>query len=1100
MADNIVTIQVRIDDKGNLSAVGNKADAAAGKMDKASKSAGTLGRNMKGAGDASSGASKNFSKMSQGMGGFVGAYATLAANVFAVSAAFNFLKRAADVEQLRKSQVEFANSTGTALQSVTSRLREASGGMLGFQEAAQAAAIGSAKGFSAQQLEELAIGAGKVSKALGRDFTDSFDRLVRGVSKAEPELLDELGITLRLEEATKSYAKALGVNAKELTTYQRSQAVLAETQRQLNEQFGDFDGNQNAFVKLQKTFEDVVNLVAEKVLPVFEFFANIIANNIGIAIGVFALIGAKIFGTIPAVAGLGESLDEFVSNAEEGITSATEDMDEYSESIANAKKELQDQADLADNAFKGAQKGAQNVAKDLDARKGSGLEALQKGEEPSKRQLAGMLKAARDNKGEYAKLDTDRRVFFIKQLEKMQKASKETNRSFVVHAKRAGLGMKSLGLSIKKFVILGLKKAGLQAKKTFAGIAKGAIGAGKAVGKVFKVAAIGTALLGVLDGIDKILKFPITFLRTTIDVVVKLGSIFQTLINGILTGFNLVANKVRSILGKEEQEAFQLDLIPEDATNKLMEYLETLPVVGEALDKLQKTEDKNTALAKQQASLENLGEAAKTVAADLAAVNEGLVGQGASAESSMKRMTAIGTAGISGLVRKALKDATTGEGDDAVVDPEAAKAGMKAIIDKLGDEAKALSPRLRAALGLPIEEAVKEIRLMEDQALAFTSQTKQFTDQITAVQDQLGTGNFEAALKLVDPLTITKDSLIEIAKTTEEVTDAQKTLDEAFAFAGGLEAYKTTLTELITEENRLKNQRHELNVLTANTALLTSGQAQRTKEQLDITKAQNAVDQNANDIKAKRLLLEEALDGKGELAQKPGGIEDLKKEIEDQEKLGETLENNVRIAEAKGDDIKKLGLTIGNSLESNLAGAFEALAMGTKSFKEAFADMAKAILADIAKMIAKALVLRMLTSAFGGSGFGDFLGIPAAKTGGILEPPQYRDGGIARKMDYSTGGVARGSQAGYPAILHGTEAVVPLPDGRNIPVEMRGGMGTQNNVTVNVSIDNNGSSQQNTQSDSSMGENLGRLVASAVQDELQFQKRSGGILNPYGVA
>tara|TARA_E500000178_G_C17034633_1_gene762654 strand:- start:2866 stop:6171 length:3306 start_codon:yes stop_codon:yes gene_type:complete len=1100
MADNIVTIQVRIDDKGNLSAVGNKADAAAGKMDKASKSAGTLGRNMKGAGEASSGAGKNFSKMSQGMGGFVGAYATLAANVFAVSAAFNFLKRAADVEQLRKSQVEFANSTGTALQSVTMRLREASGGMLGFQEAAQAAAIGSAKGFSPQQLEELAIGAGKVSKALGRDFTDSFDRLVRGVSKAEPELLDELGITLRLEEATKSYAKALGVNAKELTTYQRSQAVLAETQRQLNEQFGDFDGNQNAFVKLQKTFEDVVNLVAEKVLPVFEFFANIIANNIGIAIGVFALIGAKIFGTIPAVAGLGESLDEFVSNAEQGITSATEDMDEYSESIANAKKELQDQADLADNAFKGAQKGAQNVAKDLDARKGSGLEALQKGEEPSKRQLAGMLKAARDNKGEYAKLDTDRRVFFIKQLEKMQKASKETSRSFVVHAKRAGLGMKSLGLSINKFVILSLKKTSLRAKKVFAGIAKGAIGAGKAIGKVFKVAAIGTALFGALDAIDNILKFPITFLRTTIDVVVKLGSIFQTLINGILTGFNLVANKVRSILGKEEQEAFQLDLIPEDATNKLMEYLETLPVVGEALDKLQKTEDKNTALAKQQASLENLGEAAKTVAADLAAVNEGLVGQGASAESSMKRMTAIGTAGISGLVRKALKDATTGEGDDAVVDPEAAKAGMKAIIDKLGDEAKTLSPRLRAALGLPIEEAVKEIRLMEDQALAFTSNTKQFTDEIKAVQEQLGTGNFEAALELIKPLDNTKNKLIELADETNEVTEAQKTLDDAFAFAGGIEAYKTTLKELIAEEKRLKEQRQQIDIQTANTALLTSGQAQRAKERLDITKAQNAVDENALDIRRKRKLLEEAEAGQGEFADNVGKKESLAKEIEDQERLGETLENNVRIAQAKGDDIKKLGLTIGNSLESNLAGAFEALAMGTKSFKEAFADMAKAILADIAKMIAKALVLRMLTSAFGGSSFGTFLGIaPPAKTGGILEPPQYRNGGIARNMDYSTGGVARGSQAGYPAILHGTEAVVPLPDGRNIPVEMRGGMGTQNNVTVNVTVDNSGGSQQSSQSDSPMGENLGRLVASAVQDELHFQKRSGGILNPYGV-
>ena len=60
-------------------------------------------------------------------------------------------------------------------------------------------------------------------------------------------------------------------------------------------------------------------------------------------------------------------------------------------------------------------------------------------------------------------------------------------------------------------------------------------------------------------------------------------------------------------------------------------------------------------------------------------------------------------------------------------------------------------------------------------------------------------------------------------------------------------------------------------------------------------------------------------------------------------------------------------------------------------------------------------------------------------------------------------------------------------------------MGT-NNVTVNVSIDNQGKAESNTQSDSSMGADLGRLVAKAVQEELQYQKRSGGILNPYGAA
>lgn len=38
--------------------------------------------------------------------------------------------------------------------------------------------------------------------------------------------------------------------------------------------------------------------------------------------------------------------------------------------------------------------------------------------------------------------------------------------------------------------------------------------------------------------------------------------------------------------------------------------------------------------------------------------------------------------------------------------------------------------------------------------------------------------------------------------------------------------------------------------------------------------------------------------------------------------------------------------------------------------------------------------------------------------------------------EYDEGGVAQGPKSGYPAMLHGTEAVVPLPDGRNIPVNM----------------------------------------------------------------
>ena len=109
-----------------------------------------------------------------------------------------------------------------------------------------------------------------------------------------------------------------------------------------------------------------------------------------------------------------------------------------------------------------------------------------------------------------------------------------------------------------------------------------------------------------------------------------------------------------------------------------------------------------------------------------------------------------------------------------------------------------------------------------------------------------------------------------------------------------------------------------------------------------------------------------------------------------------------------------------------------------------------------------------------------------------------RHGGIAEP--YSNGGIARGRDAGYPAILHGTEAVVPLPNGREIPVEMVGGASGTNNVSVNISMDNQGGGQQQNTADNSQMRDLGLAISGAVQEELQRQKRPGGILSPYGAA
>ena len=191
-------------------------------------------------------------------------------------------------------------------------------------------------------------------------------------------------------------------------------------------------------------------------------------------------------------------------------------------------------------------------------------------------------------------------------------------------------------------------------------------------------------------------------------------------------------------------------------------------------------------------------------------------------------------------------------------------------------------------------------------------------------------------------------------------------------------------------------------------------------------------------------------------------------------------------------------------IASSLSNAFTSIVTGTASAKEAFKSMAISILSQISSMIAQMMIMRILMSAFG-------MGAPTTMdnqspmpTPGMFDnQPQYvRNGGVLsagkKVQGYATGGVARGSTSGYPATLHGTEAVVPLPNGRSIPVDMGKSGGTSNNnIVVNISTDGQSSNQGSTGPDM---DKLGNAVAAAVQIELHNQKRSGGILNPYGAA
>ena len=294
-------IQIDIEVNGKMTKATVDAKKLRGQLDglddaqkKTTKSGDKFQKGLKGVGEQSANASKNFSKFSMGMGGFVGVYASLAAQLFAVSAAFQFLKRAGDLEALKAGQIAYASSTGTALRTLARDIQAATASQVAFVDASQAAAIGTAAGLSTDQLTRLGKAAADASQILGRDVTDSFNRLVRGVTKAEPELLDELGIILRLKDATEEYATAIGKTPEQLTQFEKSQAVANNVLGQAEEKYSailDVVGRTpNQFAQLGIAFEEILDSIKEVVAVMAGPFATALKDTPLIAASAFGLL------------------------------------------------------------------------------------------------------------------------------------------------------------------------------------------------------------------------------------------------------------------------------------------------------------------------------------------------------------------------------------------------------------------------------------------------------------------------------------------------------------------------------------------------------------------------------------------------------------------------------------------------------------------------------------------------------------------------------------------------------------------------------------------------------------------------------------------
>ena len=260
-----------------------------------------LGKAQTRLGQSSASAGRAFSTQASGLGGLVAAYAGAAATTFALQQAFSKLADAARAAQTLDGLTSLAATSGANASKILQSVQEATKGQLTLVQAAQQANLSLSAGFNTDQIERLAGVATKASRALGRDLTDAYTRVVRGSAKMETELLDELGIYTKIAPATRAYATAMGKAVSQLSEYERRQAFVNSVIEEGERKFRSINTTiPSSAEKIEAFGVTVVNiatqfgiLLADVVAPLADFLANNVVASLS-AVGLaFSLVAAK---------------------------------------------------------------------------------------------------------------------------------------------------------------------------------------------------------------------------------------------------------------------------------------------------------------------------------------------------------------------------------------------------------------------------------------------------------------------------------------------------------------------------------------------------------------------------------------------------------------------------------------------------------------------------------------------------------------------------------------------------------------------------------------------------------------------------------------
>ncbi len=204
--------------------------------------------------------------------------------------------------------------------------------------------------------------------------------------------------------------------------------------------------------------------------------------------------------------------------------------------------------------------------------------------------------------------------------------------------------------------------------------------------------------------------------------------------------------------------------------------------------------------------------------------------------------------------------------------------------------------------------------------------------------------------------------------------------------------------------------------------------------------------------------------------------------------------------------LSEIASGVGSAISTAFTQGFADILTGAKSVQEvlgnmfqgiadSFMQMAQKIIAEMIKM----LILKTMLKIFGLSGTevatdtgtGSFSGFESMSSGGFdfnTTPKGFSWPAMAK------GGIVTGPTAAIIGEGGQNEAVVPLPNGKSIPVDF-GKKGAGGDIQTNITVNVDQSGSTDTQVDGDSANKLGKAIDGAVKRVIMEERRSGGLLH-----